>query len=71
VISELVYYMVSDVARATGLSGSGVRYRIRQGVLPVAARTLSGIQLIAESDVEAQEPSRQLVTRADSRTRRG
>ena len=66
-MSELTYYQVSDVGRAKGLSVSGVRYRVRRGVLRVAARTLSGTQLFLEPDVVAQEPPRRSAARSSIR----
>lgn len=52
------FMAVSEVARALGMSASGVRYAAEHGDLTVAARTPGGMRLFTEADVEGYRQRR-------------
>lgn len=47
-----MYLSTADVSRILGLTPQGVRVMIRRGELPIAAKTVGGIQLFRREDVE-------------------
>lgn len=58
------FMAVSEVARALGMSASGVRWAAERGELAVAARTSGGIRLFTEADIEAYRQRRTAKRRA-------
>jgi len=51
-MGEAEFLSTSEVARLVGVSGDTVRYWARNGLLPIAAQSQSGIRLYRRRDVD-------------------